>query len=309
MLGWKGQEVVRDLEELGIPAHRHFLPLDGGNVQLARNRAGRRFVVLGSEEFSCGVDTLPDSDSAGSRFDQTREAYRRTFGADEVLVLPNLAHAHIDQTVFFVADGVAVTEIMPEPTDADRRLMVNFQVEWANASSSGTTFKVALYPAGYSGETRHVTSNWTTGTHGEAIPELFMTAEQREVFLRYQAVCPHLNDLVHTDRVRKNRVATERLLVDRGFEIVHLKTSVWHEFNCQNYVNAMPFRNRETGRPGVLLPVYRHPGAPSEPVDLDDLRGLNRENVGILRAHGFDVVAVPSHVQLGGNLHCSILQF
>ena len=309
MLGAKGGEVLGSLVELGIPAHRHFLPLDGGNVQLARNRSGRRFVVLGSSEFNRSVDLFLDNQWGAQSRESAREAYLKTFGGEDLIVLPNLLEAHIDQSVLFLGDGLVATETMPEPVGDERRMFINFKAEWANASSSGATSPVSLYTAEYKGDTRRVTYNATKSVFGEVVPTQFMTAEQKEVFQRYQLRCPHLYDLVHADQIRFNRLAIERLLVERGFEIVRLKTSVWHELNCQNFVNGMAFRNRETGRPSVLLPVYRRPGAVGQAVDTANLQGLNLENAEILKARGFDVIPVPSHLGLGGNLHCSILQF
>ena len=311
MLGFKGVTVAQSVARLGIQTYQHFLPLDGGNIHLARNRDGRRFVMVGSEEFGFGehrVAEQPGAPQADLR-SLALDVYRRTFGADEVIVLPNLDGVHIDQMVLCLGDGVVATEVLPEPTESDRHLLVNFLVEWANAARVGATTRVDLYAGDYRGDSRRVAFNSRSGKSSELPLNRFMTAEQKQVFLRYRAECPHLYDLLYSDAHRRNRLAIERRLVEKGFEVVHLKTSVWHMHNCQTFVNAMPFRHRETGKPGVLMPVYGYAGAPEEAIDLDNLRGLNRENVETLRALGYEVIPVPSHVQLGGNLHCSIYQF
>lgn len=308
-LGRKGRASLPGLAALGIRAHKHVLPLDGGNVQLARNRNGRRIVFVGSEEFEGAVGRVREVGGKGHPASLARTAYRMTFDADEVIVLPNLPSAHIDQAVLFLKDGVVATEALPEPTDEERHLLVNFLVEWVNASSTGPAERIKLFAKDYLGQTRRVTSGGAQRPRSEVIPTLYMSAEQQEIFLRYRAECPQLYDLVFSDERRRNRVWIERRLVSAGFDVIRLRTSVWHDYNCQNYVNAMPFRNRLTGRSSVMLPVYRYPGAVGENVDANGLRGLNLENVEILKAHGFEVIPVPSHIRKGGNLHCSIYQF
>ena len=51
LLGMKGILHRVPLQNLDIPMEEHFLPLDGGNVQLARNREGEKIVFLGGSEF------------------------------------------------------------------------------------------------------------------------------------------------------------------------------------------------------------------------------------------------------------------
>ena len=309
MIGGKGRRIAGQLAELGVQARLHYLPLDGGNIHLARNAEGRRFVMVGSEEYEAALGEFEGRETVEGARVIVRDSYRKTFGADELLVLPNLPGAHIDQVVLCLRDGVVATEVLPDAGASERRLFVNFLAEWANAESIGLTEPIELYPAEYRGDTRRVTFDSRDGRSTEVPLTRYMTKEQKEIFLRYRSDCPHLNDLLYTSEYRRNRLSIERILIEKGFEIVHLRTSVWHTLNRQTYVNAVPYRDAETGRPAVLLPVYRNPGTPEQSIDLSDLRGLNYENTEYLRALGYDVVPVPSHVQLGGNLHCSLFQF
>lgn len=310
LLGMKGILHRVPLQNLDIPMEEHFLPLDGGNVQLARNREGEKIVFLGGSEFreTEGFMVAAGITNANAH---TRRMYRETFDADKVVVLPNWEAEHIDQSVLLVGDGQAVTEALPEMSADEFWLVLQYQSKLAGIAHHGDNVRVPLYAPDYEGTTRILSPRQRDrrSRPTEQVPSQWMSPAQVLLFVKYRTEVPHFNDLLLNWRHTEQRHRTEALLEANGFKITRLKTTIWHQLNCMHFVNAMPFRNRETGETELLFPVYHLPGDSPDDFNPTRLRKQNRDNVITLESIGLGVRPVQSVFGTGGNLHCMIYQF
>ena len=307
LLGWNGKEIAPVLHQMGLKTVRHYLPLEGGNVQMARNRNGKRFVFIGPKERDLAFGHLSRL-GVRNPLQFLQESYLQTFQADEMVTLPvGDRSLHIDQSVLFLRDGLAVVEEFPELSEDEESLVRECRQAMVS-NAVGELQLHAVFGSAYTGRTRKVVWQADTGACVETTQTMELTKGAADVLAQFQSRRPDMFDLLYRDGGNSNRLLTENILTEHGFDIVRLKTSVWHHVNRQSYVNAMAYRDQRDGRPSVMLPVYHHPGGSPDAVDVRNLRGMNLINRQILESHGFNVVPVQSVVRLGGNLHCMMYQ-
>ena len=309
-VGVKGREHGDALQRLGVRAIRHVLPLDGGNVSLARNERGERIVFVGDRELENARSAFMREGFAASDA-RLLDAYRLSFGADKTVVLPTAPPDHIDQNVLFVGDGRAVTESVPALSVRDQELLDGFLEILDRTSTDGPMEYVDAFDDSYAGDTREVRSESIARVHIEraSIPRLLLPVAVARAFTDFRQRVPHLQDLLYTHEFNTLREETERRLVENGFTVTRLETTISARLNKQYYVNAMVYRDRDTGEPSLLLPAYPAAGRSEEGVDLQRLAGTNARNVAKLAALGFRVKSIPGQYLRGGSTHCSLYQF
>lgn len=89
-------------------------------------------------------------------------------------------------------------------------------------------------------------------------------------------------------------------LLQLGYRLVDIETSVENLLHCQHYVNAIPYTDFETGRKTVLMPTFRSAQADSD-------RELIARNTERLESLGYEVVYVPTIAdELRGGIHCLV---
>lgn len=309
-LGVKGREHRESLLRLGVRAIEHPLPLDGGNVSLARNRSGQKIVFIGEREFQNARKALV-KDGVSANDDLVRDAYRLTFSADRVVVMPTMGVDHVDQTVLFLGDGRAVTERLPELSEPEVALVDDYERTLAQAPAGENMEYVDAFDEHYRGDTAEVVSRTHAGVRQVIArnPQLLLPNSVAARYKLNRSRRPDFQDLVYTREFEALRIETEKRLRDCDFEILHLETSIRARLNRQYYVNAMPFRDRATGKPTLLLPVYGTAGQ-SAPMSAEvSQSGLNQRNIARLEQMGYVVKTVPGQYLRGGSTHCSIYQF
>jgi hypothetical protein len=232
------------------------------------------------------------------------DEYRITLGADRVVVLPNMETEHIDQMAVFLGDGLVAMEALPELNREARHSVIEYMVERANLPAVAMRERIGLFPGNYNGETREIRT--TGGVYREVLPSDWMTVYEASLYRRLMWEHPSLFDSIYSYRHEQHRRKFARILEREGFSVLELKTTVWHHVNCMSFVNGQAFRNRITGRPSILLPVYHLPGQHPDAFSAEKLSGVNAENVRILEQAGLDVIPVRSVFRKGGNLHCMV---
>ena len=91
-----------------------------------------------------------------------------------------------------------------------------------------------------------------------------------------------------------------RALIELGYELVDIETSVGNVLGYQHYVNMIPYVHRETGQRAVLMPVFARATSAYD-------RSLIDRNTATLASLGYDVVEVPTTADdLAGGIHCLI---
>ena len=89
-------------------------------------------------------------------------------------------------------------------------------------------------------------------------------------------------------------------MVELGYRVVDIETSVQNVLRCQHYVNAIPYTNVQTGQKTVMMPVFR-----SAQDDQDKL--LIARNSAKLESLGYEVVPIPTDAdRLRGGIHCLV---
>ncbi len=89
-------------------------------------------------------------------------------------------------------------------------------------------------------------------------------------------------------------------LLGLGYRIVDIDTSVRNILNHQQYVNAVPYINRETNEKTLFMPVF-----PSTQTDFE--KELVKKNTDSLESLGFTVVHIPtSSDNINGGIHCLV---
>lgn len=308
LLGGNGLGDRQIFHQMGLATAWHYLPLEGGNIQLARNHRGQRIVFIGEKEHE-----LAGRELARRRIVDperiTIESYRHTFSADRVMILPVCdRELHIDQSVLFLRDGLAAVEVFDPLTAAEQRLV---EVCWSEmrTAGAGERRKREAFGPEYRGPTKALVQiEGEPGRFRETTATTELTDGEAAILARFRKQRPDMFDLLYRAGVEHTRIRTERILQDLGFDVLRLKTTVWHHLNRQSYVNGMAYRDRATGRASVLLPVYHEPGENPKAVDLHSLRGENRANRDILVRAGLNVRPVQSVFRMGGNLHCMMYQ-
>lgn len=92
----------------------------------------------------------------------------------------------------------------------------------------------------------------------------------------------------------------EELLLNLGYGIVGIDTSVINVLNRQFYVNGIPYLDAVTGQKTLLMPVF-----PAMQTGLDER--IVRKNTRTFESLGYRVVPIDSEAErLNGGLHCLI---
>ncbi|MCP4755281.1 MAG: hypothetical protein GY866_30830 [Proteobacteria bacterium] len=147
------------------------------------------------------------------------------------------------------------------------------------------------------------------GTDGIQPPSLMFHLDQAMIVLKQGVV--GLTHLVgrkryastYSDEVKEVERFLEKThstLLKRGYEVVPVHTSVKNILDHQQYVNAVPYLDRETSRKVLLMPVFT-----SSQSDYD--QELIRKNTKSFESLGFRVIHVPTGAdKINGGLHCLI---
>lgn len=90
------------------------------------------------------------------------------------------------------------------------------------------------------------------------------------------------------------------ILLDLGYKVVDIDTSVHNLLNHQHYVNAVPYVDAKTGQKTILMPVF-----PSNQTHFE--RGLVKKNTTTFESLGYKVVHIPTKAdKINGGIHCLI---
>jgi len=85
-----------------------------------------------------------------------------------------------------------------------------------------------------------------------------------------------------------------------GYKIIDIETSKQNLLNHQQYVNAIPYIDAETGQRTILMPVF-----PSTQTDFE--AKLVKKNVTAFESLGYNVVKVPTQAdRINGGIHCLV---
>ncbi len=138
-------------------------------------------------------------------------------------------------------------------------------------------------------------------------PEALFHLDQAMVFLSDAAVAvtkvtgENPDNPAEFEEIRAVKAFLQELrsiLLELGYTIIDLETSVGNILNYQYYANAIPFVNDETGEKTLLMPVF--PGSPDSPA-------LVRKNQAAYESAGYRVIPVESRAyESNGGIHCLI---
>ncbi len=140
-------------------------------------------------------------------------------------------------------------------------------------------------------------------------PELMYHLDQAMLLLpdRRAAVPRVVGDLPRLEpdasRIRQARgflAALRDILLDLGYSLIDIDTSVQNVLRYQHYVNAVPYIDDRTNERVILFPTF-----PSGPAVQQEQ--LLERNIARLEATGYRVVKVPTQAyELTGGIHCLI---
>ena len=89
-------------------------------------------------------------------------------------------------------------------------------------------------------------------------------------------------------------------LLKRGYKVIDIDTSVKNIVHHQQYVNAIPYINKENSRRILLMPLFS-----SSQTNFD--KKLIKKNTEIFRSLNYDVIHVPTDAdKTNGGIHCLI---
>lgn len=89
-------------------------------------------------------------------------------------------------------------------------------------------------------------------------------------------------------------------LMDLGYKIVNIDTSVRNLVNHQHYVNAIPYIDAETGQRTLLMPIFSSTQTHFE-------KELVKKNTAIFKSLGYQVVHIPTEsYNINGGIHCLV---
>ena len=138
-------------------------------------------------------------------------------------------------------------------------------------------------------------------------PSLMFHLDQAMVFLSGGVIAianlvgKNNADILEAKEVREVEMFLSELrskLIEMGYKLVNIDTSIHNLLNYQSYVNGIPYVDALTGQKTYLMPVY-----PTDQTEYE--KELIRKNTLALEALGYRVIHVPTNAnKIKGGIHC-----
>ena len=328
--------LIESLKKLGIGAYPHDLWLPGGDIRLARNINGDNIVFVGSNAMDQSYEILRLRNHHMSKLEigrMNKNEYKQTFqGADRVEILQSIClsgmgmpYFHLDQSSQFIADGLAVVEKLPNPSDANKQLVQHFLTEFNAARSLGPLYRYRGTILDY------FLLSYKDGRVEVSVKAEGLSPEQQNVLQSYKGSLVTIRETDLATRLIEN----ERRTSQQGFTVIPLETTIERVAQLQSYANLIAYKHRDTGQLNIRLPIYPDDQGiffredPQGPIKLRVMKngkvggvrnfwltGENHQNYNILQKRlteilgegKFKIKPVPSEYKDHGNAHCIIYQ-
>lgn len=107
-------------------------------------------------------------------------------------------------------------------------------------------------------------------------------------------------ELEFINETKRFLLETRSLLISLGFDVYDINTTIRNVLDYEEYVNAIPYKNVETGQKELLMPVFR-----SNLTSYD--KQIEDENIMLFESLGYHVIKVPVFsTALKGGIHCLV---
>jgi len=266
---------VENLHQTGVNVIRLPVFFEGGNMLLARNKKGKRYLFLGKKSLEVSQELYAQLEVR--YFEGYLKSFIKSiFSAEEILLMDDrTSHKsdfilHIDRAFMPLGDGlVAVQVIDAMPTKPDL--------------SSG-----------------RVTRDWEKkikqAEEDKAAPEVIESLRKD-----YQLDLLRLRLYDEAVAYQKKMQSDIRTFAKHGFEVVEIKTDIIHILRFQSFANCIVYHHKTTGEKSIILPFY--PDLTGQYLS----EGLNKTNKEALESLGYRVTPVREKAYpKGGNSHCLI---
>ncbi len=266
---------VENLVQAGINVIRLPVFFEGGNLLLARNKKGRRYLFLGKKSLEVSQELY------GQLEVQYLEGYlksfiRSIFSADEILLMDDHTRLksdfilHIDRAFMPLGDGLIAVQVLgalpPQPALSSGQMKRDWEKKIKQAEGN------------------------------KAAPHIIESLRKA-----YQQDLLRVRLYDESVAYQKKIQSDIKTFAKHGFEVVELKTDIIHILRFQSFANCIVYHHKTTGEKSIILPFY-----PDQRGQFQS-GGLNQANKETLESLGFRVTPVREKAYpRGGNSHCLI---
>jgi hypothetical protein len=266
---------VEDLRQTGVNVIRLPVFFEGGNILLARNKEGRRYLFLGKKSLEISQELY------GQLEVRYIEGYLKSFiksifSADEIMLMDEHTRLksdfilHIDRAFMPLADGLIVVQVLshlpPQPALSSRQIKREWEEKIKQAKEN------------------------------RAAPEVIESLRKD-----YQLDLLQLRLYDEAVAYQQKIQSDIKTFTKHGFDVLELETDIIHILRYQSFANCIVYHHKTTGEKSIILPFY--PDLTGQYLS----EGLNKANKERLESLGYRVTPVREKAYpKGGNSHCLI---